>query len=119
MILRKTVFALVGSLCLLPYQTAIAASTPTSMQAATAEEVLIESGVINNIDPARSQIVISDIVFGYSAVLIKVHRNGRISGMASLRPNQKIRYRSGVRMPGSSLGLGTSGTVMEIWIDKD
>lgn len=117
MILRKTVFALVGSLCLLSYQTTIAASTPTSTQTPAAEEELIESGVINNIDSARNQIVISDIVFGYSAVLIKVHRNGRISGMTSLRPNQKIRYRSGVRVPGTS--LGTSGTVVEIWVDKD
>ena len=117
MTLRKTVFALVGSLCLLPYQTAIAASTPTGMQAPAAEEELIESGVINNIDPARSQIVISDIVFGYSAVLIKVHRNGRVSGITSLRPNQKIRYISGERKLGDS--LGTSRTVTEIWIEKD
>lgn len=117
MILRKVIFTLVGSLCLLSYQTTIAASTPIGVRAHAAEEELIESGVINNIDPARSQIVISDIVFGYSAVLIKVHRNGRISGMTSLRPNQEIRYRRGVRMPGTS--LGAPGTVMEIWVDKD
>lgn len=117
MILRKTVFVLVGSFCLPLCQAAIAASTLTSMQAATAEEEVMESGVINNIDPARSQIVISDVVFGYSTLLTKVYRNGRISGVSSLRPNQKIRYRTGVRLTGTS--LGTSGTVMEIWMDKD
>jgi len=117
MTLRKTVFALVGSLCLLPYQTVTAEPAPTSIQETTAEEAQTESGVINSIAPARSQIVISDIVFGYSAVLLKVHRNGRMSGITSLRTNQEIRYKSGVRKPGAS--LGTSRTVTEIWIDKD
>lgn len=120
MILRETLFVVAGSLFLLSSQLANAAPAASASASAlpiTQTEALTEKGVINGIDMARGQMVINDMVFSFSAITLKVHTGNRVSGVTSLRPNQAIRFISGVRKPGST--LGSPRTVLEIWTDKD
>lgn len=117
MILRKTVFALAGALLMVSLQTAIA--SPSTLNAPDAKTMGSqgESGVINRIDTVRNQVVISDMVFGFSAALV-VRKGGKLAGISSLKPNQKIRFISEFPKPGVSL-LASPRTVTEIWIDQD
>lgn len=76
-----------------------------------------QAGVINYIDPAKSRIVISDMVFGYSALTLKVHEGGRTSSVNSLKADQKIRFAYDLRRLGST--LGEPRVVTDIWIERD
>lgn len=115
MIPRKTVFALIGGFFLLPHQMAVAELTSTDSGSVKSMKDRAESGVINSIDRATSQMVISDMTYSYSAITLAVHGGGRTSGITALQPNQKIRFIGGLRRPGDT--LGAARTVTEIWID--
>jgi hypothetical protein len=77
----------------------------------------LESGVISRIDTTKSILVISDMVFSYSALSLVVHGDGRTSGVTALRPKQKIRFAYELSKPGST--AGAPRMVTEIWIDQD
>lgn len=115
MIPRKTIFAMAGYFLLLSPQLVVAEPTSKDSSSIKLIKDLVESGVINSINSATSQLVISDMTFSYSAMTLIVHRDGRASGITALRPNQKIRFLSGLRKPGNT--LGAARTVTEIWID--
>lgn len=120
MIMRKSMLVLASSLFLLTYQAVAQERTQPGVHdvhedKATQAETYY--GVVNSIDPARSQLVISDTVYDYSPWKLIVRRGERIAGMSSLRPNQEVRYICLPRKPGSS--LSAARTITEIWIEKN
>lgn len=117
MIMRKMVFASAISLCLLTCQAVAREQVQPGAVEDKAAQTETESGVINRIDPARSQLVISDMVFDYSPWKLIVRRGESISGVSSLRPNQVVRFICAPRKPGGSLAAGR--TITEIWIEKN
>lgn len=117
MIVRKMVFASVVSLCLMTSQAIAKEPSRPEATADKAGETETESGVINSIDIARNQLVINDQIYDYSPWKLVVRKGERIVGMASLRPNQAVRYLCLPRKPGSN--LGARQTITEVWIDKN
>lgn len=117
MIIRKMVFASVVSLCLMTSPAVAREPSQPETAADKAGEAETESGVINSIDSAKNQLVINDRVYDYSPWKLVVRKGDRIVGMASLRPNQSVRYICLPRKPGSS--LGARQTITEVWIEKN
>lgn len=115
MVPHKTVFALMGSFLLLSYQMAIAEPTPTDSSSVKSMKDRAQNGVIHSIDRGTSQMVISDMTYSYSVITLAVHKGGSTYGITALQPNQKIRFISGLRKPGST--VGAARTVTEIWVD--
>jgi hypothetical protein len=117
MIVRKMVFVSAVSLCLLTCQAVASEQAQSGASGNTAAETETDSGVVNSIDLAMNQVVISDRIYNYSPGRLIVRRGGRrTSGATSLQPNQVVHFVSAPRKPGSSLATG--GTITEIWIDE-
>lgn len=117
MMIRKTISVWVLGLYLFSPQIGLTEPTTAGASKAPMQEAPIESGVINRIDTTKNLMVISDMVFGYSALSLMVHKGEHTSGVTSLRPNQKIRFAHELRKPGST--IGAPKIVTEVWIDQD
>ena len=74
-------------------------------------------GTVESIDLAINQVVISDVVYGYSSGRLIVRKGGkRVSGVTALQPNQVVHFKCAPRMPGSKPAVAR--TITEIWIDE-
>jgi hypothetical protein len=119
MIVRKMLFVSAISLGLLAVQ-AVASEqgqpvTTGSNSANTETEC--GGGTVKSIDLAINQVVISDVVYGFSSGRLIVRKGGkRVSGATALQPNQVVHFMCAPRKPGSSLAAGR--TITEIWIDE-
>jgi hypothetical protein len=77
----------------------------------------LTEGVLNRIDTTKNILVISDMVYGFSALSLRVHGDGHFSGVTSLRPKQKIRFIYDLPKPGST--MDKPRIVTEIWLEKN
>lgn len=117
MIVRKMVFASVISLCLLSFQAVAKEEVRPGVSGSKAAETDEGGGIVNRIDFAMNQIVISNVVYGYSPGKLVVRKDGaRAPGATSLQPNQVVHFNLAPRKPGRD--LSAARTITEIWIDE-
>lgn len=114
---RKMVFASVISLCLLSFQAVAKEEVRAGVSGSKAAETDEGGGIVNRIDFAMNQIVISNVVYGYSSGRLVVRKDGkRAPGATSLQPNQVVHFNLAPRKPSSD--LSAARTITEIWIDE-
>lgn len=117
MIVRKMLFASVISLCLLSAQAVAKEEARAGVSGSKVQETDEGGGIVNRIDFAMNQIVISNVVYGYSSGRLVVRKEGkRAPGATSLQPNQVVHFNLAPRKPGSD--ISAVRTITEIWIDE-
>lgn len=119
MIVRKILFVSAISLGLLAVQ-AVASEhgqSATTGAGITNAEAECGSGTVKSIDLAINQVVISDVVYGYSSGRLIVRKGGkRVSGATALQPNQVVHFMCTPSTPGNK--SAAPRTITEIWIDE-
>lgn len=117
MIMRKMAFTLVISLLLLTGQAVAGEQIQAGVSGSEVEESDDGGGIVKSIDFAMNQIVIGDVVYGYSSGRLIVRKGGqRVSGATSLQPGQVVHFICAPRKPGNK--LSASRMIAEIWIDE-
>ena len=117
MVIRKTISAWICGFCLLSPRAGLAEPVKAETAKEAMQKAPFESGVISRIDTTKRILVISDMVFSYSALSLVVHGEGHTSGVTALRLNQKIQFAYELRKPGST--AGAPRLVTEVWIEQD
>jgi len=115
MISRKCIAAWVCGVCLLSPQIGLAEPALAGIGKGATQATPTEEGVIGQIDTVKSIIFVNDMAMSYSALTLKVHEGGRTTGITALRANQKIRFTTVLRKPGST--LGAPKVLTEVWVN--